>query len=56
MGFVIQRRYEGLDNPEDVYQDTDGVWYIKKIQPAKSDEMYSPEVFGSSGSDQVIVK
>jgi hypothetical protein len=29
MGFVIQRRYEGVDNPGDVYQDDDGVWHIK---------------------------
>jgi len=29
MGFVIQRRYEGLDNPEDVFQDNDGIWHIK---------------------------
>jgi len=29
MGFVIQRRYEGVDNPEDVSQDNDGVWHIK---------------------------
>ena len=29
MGFVIQRRYEGVDDPEDVYQDNDGVWHIK---------------------------
>jgi uncharacterized protein YfaS (alpha-2-macroglobulin family) len=29
MGFVIERLYEGLDNPEDVYQDTNGVWHIK---------------------------
>jgi len=29
MGFVIQRHYEGVDNPEDVYQDSDGVWHIK---------------------------
>jgi hypothetical protein len=29
MGFVIQRRYEGLDDLEDVYQDSDGVWHIK---------------------------
>ncbi len=29
MGFVVQRRYEGLDNPEDVFQDNDGVWHIK---------------------------
>jgi len=29
MGFVIQRRYEGVDDPEDVYQDQDGIWHIK---------------------------
>ena len=29
MGFVIQRRYEGVDDPEDVDQDDDGVWHIK---------------------------
>ncbi len=29
MGFVVQRRYEGVDDPEDVYQDNDGVWHIK---------------------------
>lgn len=29
MGFVIQRRYEALDDPEDVSQDSDGVWHIK---------------------------
>jgi uncharacterized protein YfaS (alpha-2-macroglobulin family) len=29
MGFVIQRRYESLDAPEDVSQDSDGVWHIK---------------------------
>jgi hypothetical protein len=29
MGFVIERRYEGADDPEDVYQDNDGVWHIK---------------------------
>ncbi len=29
MGFVVQRSYEGLDNPEDVYQDSDGVWHIQ---------------------------
>jgi hypothetical protein len=29
MGFVVQRTYEGVDNSEDVYQDTDGVWHIK---------------------------
>src|SRR3972149_221467 len=29
MGFVVQRRYEALDDPEDVSQDRDGVWHIK---------------------------
>jgi uncharacterized protein YfaS (alpha-2-macroglobulin family) len=29
MGFVIQRVYEAVDDPEDVYQDEDGVWHIK---------------------------
>jgi uncharacterized protein YfaS (alpha-2-macroglobulin family) len=29
MGFVVQRRYEAIDDPEDVYQDEDGVWHIK---------------------------
>jgi hypothetical protein len=29
MGFVVQRRYEGVDNPEDVYKDKDGIWHIK---------------------------
>ena len=29
MGFVVQRKYEALDNPEDVTQDQDGVWHIK---------------------------
>lgn len=29
MGFVIQRSYEAVDDPEDVYQDADGVWHIK---------------------------
>jgi len=29
MGFVIQRRYEGVDDPEDVFQDKDGIWHIK---------------------------
>jgi len=29
MGFVIQRTYEGVDNPEDVFQDNDGIWHIK---------------------------
>jgi uncharacterized protein YfaS (alpha-2-macroglobulin family) len=29
MGFVVQRRYESLDDPEDVTQDSDGVWHIK---------------------------
>ncbi|HET9912653.1 MAG TPA: Ig-like domain-containing protein [Anaerolineales bacterium] len=29
MGFVVQRRYEGVDDPEDVYQDSEGLWHIK---------------------------
>ena len=28
-GFVVQRSYEGVDNPEDVYQDEQGIWHIK---------------------------
>ncbi len=29
MGFVIQRTYEAVDDPEDVFQDEEGVWHIK---------------------------
>ncbi|HVN53904.1 MAG TPA: alpha-2-macroglobulin family protein [Anaerolineaceae bacterium] len=29
MGFVVQRSYEALDHPEDVSQDSEGVWHIK---------------------------
>lgn len=29
MGFVIQRSYEAVDDPEDVHQDSDGIWHIK---------------------------
>jgi len=29
VGFVVQRTYEAVDDPEDVYQDADGVWHIK---------------------------
>jgi uncharacterized protein YfaS (alpha-2-macroglobulin family) len=29
MGFVVQRRYEAVDDPQDVTQDKDGVWHIK---------------------------
>ena len=29
MGFVVQREYEGVDDPEDVYRDGEGVWHIK---------------------------
>jgi uncharacterized protein YfaS (alpha-2-macroglobulin family) len=29
MGFVVQREYEGVDDPEDVYQDEDGTWHIR---------------------------
>ena len=28
-GFVVQRTYEGVDDPEDVWQDDDGTWHIK---------------------------
>jgi hypothetical protein len=29
MGFVVQRSYEAVDDPEDVYRDEAGVWHIK---------------------------
>ncbi|HKJ26068.1 MAG TPA: alpha-2-macroglobulin family protein, partial [Anaerolineales bacterium] len=29
MGFVVQRSYEAIDDPEDVTQDSDGIWHIK---------------------------
>ncbi len=29
MGFVVTRSYEAVDNPEDVYRDSDGRWHIK---------------------------
>jgi uncharacterized protein YfaS (alpha-2-macroglobulin family) len=29
MGFVVQRTYEGVDDPEDVYRDANGAWHIK---------------------------
>jgi uncharacterized protein YfaS (alpha-2-macroglobulin family) len=29
MGFVIQRSYEALDDPEDVSRDEEGVWHIR---------------------------
>jgi len=29
MGFVVQRSYEAVDDPEDVVRDDDGVWHIK---------------------------
>ncbi|HLO31884.1 MAG TPA: hypothetical protein VK249_22230, partial [Anaerolineales bacterium] len=29
MGFVIQRRYEAVGDPEDVSQDSNGIWHIK---------------------------
>ncbi len=29
MGFVVQRVYEAVDDPEDVRQDEDGVWHIR---------------------------
>jgi uncharacterized protein YfaS (alpha-2-macroglobulin family) len=29
MGFVVQRSYEAVDDPEDVYRDDAGVWHVK---------------------------
>ncbi len=29
MGFVVQRVYEAVDDPQDVYLDDDGVWHIR---------------------------
>jgi len=29
MGFVVERIYEAVDDPEDVYRDEQGVWHIK---------------------------
>jgi len=29
MGFVVERSYEAVDDPEDVVHDDDGVWHIK---------------------------
>ncbi|MCJ7703506.1 MAG: MG2 domain-containing protein [Anaerolineales bacterium] len=29
MGFVVQREYEALDDPGDVYRDDEGIWHIK---------------------------
>jgi alpha-2-macroglobulin len=29
MGFVVQRRYEAVDDPADISQGSDGVWHIK---------------------------
>ena len=29
MGFVVQREYEAIDDPEDVTRDEDGTWHIK---------------------------
>jgi alpha-2-macroglobulin len=28
-GFVVQRTYEAVDDPDDVYQDEEGVWHIR---------------------------
>jgi hypothetical protein len=133
MGFVVQRLYEAVDDPEDVYMDEDGRWHIRAgarvrvrltmvadnrryhvalvdplpagldygwwwwwpwyehqnmrdhraeafttllwdgvynytyiarattpgtfvVPPAKAEEMYSPEVFGRSASDWVIIE
>jgi uncharacterized protein YfaS (alpha-2-macroglobulin family) len=29
MGFAVQRTYEAVDDPDDVFQDDNGVWHIK---------------------------
>ena len=29
MGFVVTRSYEAVDNPDDVYRDSEGRWHIK---------------------------
>ena len=29
MGFVVQREYEGVDDPEDVFRDENGAWHIQ---------------------------
>lgn len=29
MGFVVTREYEAVDDPEDVYQDEEGMWHVK---------------------------
>jgi len=29
MGFVVQREYEAVDDPEDVYRDDEGIWHIR---------------------------
>jgi uncharacterized protein YfaS (alpha-2-macroglobulin family) len=29
MGFVVQRVYEAIDDPQDVTRDSDGIWHIK---------------------------
>jgi uncharacterized protein YfaS (alpha-2-macroglobulin family) len=29
MGFVVERHYEAIDDPDDVYQAEDGTWHIK---------------------------
>ena len=29
MGFLVRRSYEAVDNPEDVRQDSDGVWHVR---------------------------
>jgi uncharacterized protein YfaS (alpha-2-macroglobulin family) len=29
MGFVVQREYEAVDDPDDVYRDEDGIWHVK---------------------------
>ncbi len=28
-GFVVERSYEAVDDPDDVWQDTDGIWHVR---------------------------
>ena len=41
-GFVVERRYEGVDNPADVTRDKDGVWHVKHTVAATRVESEGP--------------
>ncbi|MFZ0548770.1 MAG: alpha-2-macroglobulin family protein [Candidatus Promineifilaceae bacterium] len=48
MGFAVQRTYEAVDDPDDVYQDENGVWHFRagarvrvKIEMATSNRRYN---------------